>query len=131
MIQGISGPATLGLAQVLTGARYKQFTIFSELDNLDKRTEVISILQNAASDSETLKAFYSIPDNSSELPDMDGHSELMSMALSKTFSEHGSLEAIIRVLMKKSSDLTHDERKILWWDFAYGPAEMILPRRSQ
>lgn len=136
LIQGISGPATLGLAQVLTGAKYKQFTIFSELDNEKKgvetkTSELIEIFKTASQDSSSLKEFYKITDNGSKLPSMDEHAEKMTKALCDIFAKNGSVEAIIQVLVRKSHDTTHDERKILWWDFAYGPTEMTVPKNIE
>jgi hypothetical protein len=130
VIQGISGPATLGLAQVLTGARYEQFTVFDENRN---DSEVIRLLKKIVSeDSErapSLVKFYRDPKNDNELPDMNSHSEEMTHRIESKLTESNSLsvECIVAIFVADGRDKTHDERKIIWWDFAMQPRVMVKP----
>lgn len=130
VIQGISGPATLGLAQLLTGAKYRQFTIFDpKWKNDAERISLLkSIKTERAGEAKRLCAFYDDPKNHDRLPDLNRHSEVLTEALTKRGSQ--AIECIVAVFVADGEDETHDERRIAWWDFAMEPREMIKPQLS-
>lgn len=119
ILQGITGPATLGIAQALTGAKYKQFTIFHSdyFENFSMETKIVNEIK---SKSDSFKKLYDEDFKNA----LDKNSEDISLKLEKAFQENKSVEAIIKVYILDKADPTHDERKIIWWDFALKPREI-------
>ncbi len=119
VIQGITGPATLGVAQVLTGGVYEQFTIFDKTIDEAKRA---SLLQNVSKESKTLRQDMLIETNGLNL--FAQHSEHLTKRLTQAFKDSDSVEAIVKIYIMDGSDQHHDERKIIWWDLALEPRQM-------
>jgi hypothetical protein len=157
VLQGVTGPATLGLVQALTGGINEQFTIFSKdkdyqmslLREIAKAPEGESLMNaiNNSAGTESLfkenlnqivKASYEM-DKSGLIDIIDGiknknitskifheQSEMITNTLTKTFDSNDSVEAIIRVYTTKGEDKNHDDRLIIWWDFAVPPRIMRI-----
>jgi len=123
ILQGITGPATLGLAQVLTGGQHEQFTIFS--DTLDKDQRKL-YLQKVSEESQSLKSLLESKDTV-DLNDLKAHSEIIAKNMTKNFRDKDSVETIIKVYTLDGGDPHHDERRIIWWDTWMPPREMATP----
>ena len=74
VVQGISGAATLGTAQALTGAKYKQFTVFGEVANSTIADLLRAIAAKYPKDAPTLVSFYRDPKVTDPFPDIEKHS---------------------------------------------------------
>ena len=51
----------------------------------------------------------------------------MTAAIVNEMGDGESIECVIAVFVKDGGDKTHDERKIIWWDFALPPRVMPKP----
>ncbi|MHC4741930.1 MAG: hypothetical protein ACYS8Z_08475 [Planctomycetota bacterium] len=112
IISGISGPATLGIAQMLTGCIYKEFTV----NNLKPiPPEVAARGPIHEGDDNTPK--------DDDRRTYDHLSEQMLTSLLKTAGDsEGEVNALIEVDVyyppKDDSTYSNDERKIIEWRFA-------------
>jgi hypothetical protein len=121
IVSGISGPATLGIAQMLTGCMYKEFTInnVKPIDNADDRQQV----------ENTVSHYATIVREGSPLPLAEGGrlpydslSEHMLTGLLKTAERsQGEINALISVDVyypqKSDSTYSNDERRVIGWEF--------------
>jgi hypothetical protein len=119
VVQGITGPATLGLAQILTGAHYKHFTVFDDAYPEEDRNR---LLLSVAKHAESLRDLRGRPiagdaDPSKSL--MEQHAEEMARKMNEECEKHGSVEAIVRIYISDSHP-DHDERLLIWWEFEEG-----------
>lgn len=134
VIQGISGPGTFGIAQLLTGARFRQFTAFGEVDT---NSAVATQLRRLGKDEkdEFLSDFYRQEKNGDRIPNIEAYSEIMVGKLNDVFRHGKSVEAVVRVFISGTFPGTkadrqedaHDERRVLWWQFALPPRVIIQP----
>ncbi|NTW16607.1 MAG: hypothetical protein HGA41_04000, partial [Syntrophaceae bacterium] len=120
IVSGISGPATLGIAQMLTGCMYKEFTI----NNLGKGDDAV---RNQI--EEPVSRYSTIVREGSPLPLTDvgripyeALSEHMLTNILKTAElSQGEVNALIAVDVyyppKSDSTYSNDERKIIGWEF--------------
>lgn len=120
IISGISGPATLGIAQMLTGCMYKEFTInnLKPIDTADWPQV-----------DETVTRYAAIVREGSPLPLEEGTrfpyealSEHMLTALLRTAERsEGEINALVAVDVyyprKTDSTYSNDERRVVGWEF--------------
>lgn len=120
IISGISGPATLGIAQMLTGCMYKEFTV----NNLQPRSEdEKTVIEEAVLKYRTLVGEGNLKPNSDigRVP-YDALSEHMLSKLLKV-TEHtaGEVNALVAVdvyyPLRGETTYSNDERKVIAWDF--------------
>ena len=128
VLQGITGPATLGVAQALTGAKNKQFTIYENKQQItdfsEREREAIDKLRSRSS---SFDAFFAEGDLGTLL---DRKAEEITFSLESVFMEHSSVEALLRIYMMNDPKITHhDERKILWWDFEIEPRPVAKAKK--
>jgi hypothetical protein len=136
VIQGISGPSSLGLAQLLTGAQFRQFTAFGD-DATTSRAMVVKLRNLASADKDPwLQEFYGNSANVERIPDVERYSEDMVKKLNDVFVKSNSVEAVVRVFVcgspstgdaKEGGADDHDERRVLWWQYALGPRAIAKP----
>jgi nucleoside 2-deoxyribosyltransferase len=154
VLQGVTGPATLGLVQALTGGINEQFTIFSKdqdyqmklLNAIAKEADEGSLkkaLNNPAGTesvfkeylNEIVKSSYDEDDNLKEVIAniknknitsriFHEQSEMITNALTEGFDSNDAVEAVIRIYTTISEDKNHDDRLIIWWDFVMSPRIM-------
>ena len=128
VLQGITGPATLGVAQALTGGVNEQFTVFSSAVSADKRD---TLFRAVAKESQTLAAFLG-RDNIQVSPSLfEEHAESVTESLTATFDADDPVEAVIQVYIMDGGDTRHDERLIIWWDIAMEPRRMASPGKGR
>jgi hypothetical protein len=120
IISGISGPATLGIAQMLTGCMYKEFTI----NNLKPITT-----SDWEQVEETANQYATMVRDGSPLPMEDGTwlpyeslSEFMLTDLLRVAEKSdGEINALIAVDVyypqKTDSTYSNDERRVVGWKF--------------
>ena len=133
VIQGISGPGTFGIAQLLTGARFRQFTAFGQIENNAAAAELLKRLGKEETD-DFLKDFYRKAENEKRIPNIEAYSEYMVGKLNDVFRKEKSVEAVVRIYicgpLSRSviidKEDAHDERRVLWWQFALSPRK--IPR---
>jgi len=145
VLQGITGPATLGAAQVVTGGIHDQFTIFDHSIPAEQREARRAVLEAIRKDSESLEAtLKAIEETSGGKPKesstgnhddpyeainrmhMRQHSENLCKELNKIRGD--AVEAIVRVFVTQGGTQHHDERRIAWWDFEDGfPRPIQVP----
>jgi len=119
VLQGITGPATLGVAQALTGGVNEQFTIFSSAVSLEKRRQLLSAV---AKESESLRE---VLEHSEATPSQfEQQSEAVTRMMTEPFTANDSVEGVIRVFVMDGGEPLHDERLIIWWDVQMKPREM-------
>lgn len=128
VLQGITGPATLGVTQALTGGINEQFTIFNkEAVKQDTRDMLIQAVSKESSD---LREFLS-EQNDKATPDlMHIQSEKIAKKLTVNFNTEDPIEAIIRIFVMDGGTNRHDERLIIWWDAEvdFEPRNMLTGR---
>lgn len=119
IVSGISGPATLGIAQMLTGCMYKEFTINSlvELAETDKDVveKTVSFYRNK------MQGGLAANNDPGRLP-YDSLSEHMLLTLLKCSSQSdGEVNALVSVDVyypgRSDARYSNDERKVVGWDF--------------
>ena len=116
IISGISGPATLGIAQMLTGCMYKEFTI-NNSDFYGQEVEETVLHYN-----NVIREGNPIPNDEVVRLSYDALSEHMIASLLETGKRStGEINALIAVDVyyppKSDSTYSNDERKVIGWDF--------------
>lgn len=128
VLQGITGPATLGVAQALTGGVNERFTVFSDAVSPDKRD---TLFRSVAKESKTLSALLDA-NRSAVTPRLfEEHAEAITKAMTGSFTAEDPVEAIISVYLMDGGDTRHDERLVIWWDIAMEPRRMFVPQHSR
>jgi len=125
ILQGITGPATLGIAQAFTGALSEQFTIFNPLilDTIRR-----DLLNKVAIQSKTLQSALGKQNGTYNSSILKDHSEYMASELtSDKFDQNDAVEGIVKVYVMDGKDEYHDDRTIIWWDFEFPPRKMVKP----
>lgn len=126
VLQGITGPATLGLAQLLTGGINEQFTIFDQSIAEETRKQIIEEVSNK---SASLKESLVENEGRTSLAYMRKHSEKLSKTLVDSVPGGSSVEAIIKIYTMDGGDTHHDERRIIWWDIEMKPRIMAMKKK--
>lgn len=116
IIAGISGPATLGIAQMLTGCMYKEFTVKSTSMEKDKSKIEASIMDYKKGFLNNIEGM----DKSTPGIEYDSLSEkLIGELLQK--SEDGECNALVNVGVyypeRTETSYSNDERKVIGWNF--------------
>ncbi|HTI71637.1 MAG TPA: hypothetical protein VMF06_16805 [Candidatus Limnocylindria bacterium] len=124
VLQGITGPATLGVAQVLSGGMHRQFTVFADTVPSERRNR---LLQDVAIQSESLRQIMGESGLSVVEDALRQNSEMLTKKLVEQSQTKASIEAIVRVFIADGGDEHHDERKVIWWDVVMGPREIPTP----
>jgi len=144
VLQGITGPATLGLVQVLTGVTQRQFVVFNDPEK-DNDQELLKLLQRVL-DNEKGDPPQGLADVVDGLRNpvpsgerggaptpkiiddfrlrLTKHSEDLTRRMVEHFEPDKPVEAIFRVFLSDSRDKYHDERKVIWWDIAMKTPEI-------
>lgn len=120
IISGISGPATLGIAQLLTGCMYKEFTI----NNLQPTTEEERMrLEEPISKYKRIVTNEVLPqkDDVGKVP-YDALSEhMLNKLLTVAERSSGEVNALVEVEVcyppRSGSSYSNDERKVIGWSF--------------
>lgn len=131
VLQGITGPATLGLVQALTGGVNIQFTVFSDAVSPQKRDELFN---SVAKESKTLSSLIDIYTQSPDIVTaklFEEHSESITKSLTSALKAEDPVEAIIKVYLMDGGDMRHDERLVIWWDFDMDPRTMFVRPRGR
>lgn len=121
VLQGITGPATLGVVQALTGAINKQFTIYYNKRNYEDFTEQEKkVIEKVKSESSQYKECFDNKVPVSQL--LDHMSEKITKELELAFTDNqSSVEALLIVYVMNEKNINYDARKIVWWEFAVEP----------
>ncbi len=128
IISGLSGPATFGIAQMLTGCMYEEFTVndLSDIDRHKIETEIgrywelaTSRVSPTASRQETQVPYDALSEVMLE--------ELLGMA-AKSGGETNSLIAVdVYYPPQSTSHYSNDERKVVGWEFVNLKEELRMP----
>lgn len=109
IINGTSGPATLGITQILTGCQYKDFTMQADAVPQDVRTKMFREWLGELSEGnheETIPNYNELSEN------------LLTECLNLLEGEKYGFEAMIEVgVYYPPEELLNDERKIVGWRF--------------
>ncbi len=119
IVSGISGPSTFGIAQMLTGAVYPEFTI-NKLNRKNSNFKSIQLLINEyIKTNPSLESYYKADDSTISY---DSLSESMLKLLSENASKDGEINALINVGVyypsKDDTSYSNDDRKIIAWSYS-------------
>ena len=121
IISGISGPATLGIAQMLTGCMYKEFTINNAhpIENAKDREQVENALGHYR---KIVREGSPLPFGESGYLPYDALSEhMLTFLLTMAAKSQGQINALIAVDVyypeKSDSTYSNDERRVVGWEF--------------
>jgi len=128
VLQGITGPATFGVAQALTGGVNEQFTVFSSAVSAEKRD---TLFRAVAKESVTLAKFLGREGTQVSPALFEEHAESVTESLTAAFDADDPVEAVIQVYIMDGGDTRHDERLIIWWDIAMEPRRMFGPNKKR
>ncbi len=109
IINGTSGPATLGITQILTGCQYKDFTMRSDAVPREVKEQMFREWSKGTPESI----------HQGEMPSYNELSENLLTECLKFFEgEMSGFEAMIEVgVYYPSEELLNDERKVVGWRF--------------
>ena len=117
IISGISGPATLGIAQMLTGCMYKEFTINSASLDIEKQ-KVDSLINQYRT---KIKEWLPLDIDPGKVPYDSLSEHMIEKLLTIARRSGGEVNALVTVDVyyppRNASRYSNDERKVIGWEF--------------